>query len=66
MSFGYIAVSYTHLRHITDVMIAEILLKIRHFYFSLRGIHFHPESGISGVPIRSFRLVGKYGNINLR
>ena len=50
----------------TDVMIAEILLKIRHFYFSLRGIHFHPESVISGVPIRSFRLVGKYGNINLR
>lgn len=47
-------------------MIAEILLKIRHFYFSLRGIHFHPESVISGVPIRSFRLVGKYGNINLR
>ena len=42
-------------------MIAEILLKIRHFYFSLR-----PESVISGVPIRSFRLVGKYGNINLR
>ena len=47
-------------------MIAEILLKIRHFYFSLRSIHFHPESVISGVPIRSFRLVGKYGNINLR
>ena len=46
-------------------MIAEILLKIRHFYFSLRGIHFHPESVISGVPIRSFRLVGKYSNIYL-
>ena len=46
-------------------MIAEILLKIRHFYFSLRGIHFHPESVISGVPIRSFRIVGKYSNIYL-
>ena len=44
-------------------MIAEILLKIRHFYFSLRGIHFHPESVISGVPIRSFRFVGKLGVI---
>ena len=38
-------------------MIAEILLKIRHFYFSLRGIHFHPESVISGVPIKKASVV---------
>lgn len=46
-------------------MLATLLSKFRKWYFSLCGMHFHPQSVVCPVPIRPFYVVGSYKNIYL-